>query len=206
MLLFKKYKISSGGFTLIELLVVVSIIGLLASIVLVSLEKSRARARDARRIQDIREIEKALWLYYADHGTFPDETGAQRLAGWEVSVYPDFLEFLKPYMSEVPVDPINELASPMDMFYEPRPEDGAFFYNYYFYNFPNAGARYGCPWKGSFAVLGFRAFEATDPTTLPRAYCDSRPNPDPDTCPRGGIRNQCRNWNTEFDFSIFLVP
>ena len=59
------------GFTLIELLVVVAIIGVLASVVLASLNSARAKARDARRLGDIRSIKNALELYYNDHGYYP---------------------------------------------------------------------------------------------------------------------------------------
>ena len=59
------------GFTLIELLVVVAIIGVLASIVLASLNSARAKSRDARRISDFRQISLALNLYYDSNGTMP---------------------------------------------------------------------------------------------------------------------------------------
>jgi prepilin-type N-terminal cleavage/methylation domain-containing protein len=53
-----------GGFTLIELLVVIAIIGILASIVLASLNTARRKSRDARRIADIKQIQLALELYF----------------------------------------------------------------------------------------------------------------------------------------------
>ncbi|OHA02890.1 MAG: hypothetical protein A3J58_02320 [Candidatus Sungbacteria bacterium RIFCSPHIGHO2_02_FULL_52_23] len=55
---------TKGGFTLIELLVVIAIIGVLASIVLASLNTARRKSRDARRITDIKQIQLALELYY----------------------------------------------------------------------------------------------------------------------------------------------
>lgn len=55
---------AKSGFTLIELLVVIAIIGVLASIVLASLNTARRKSRDARRISDIKQIQLALELYY----------------------------------------------------------------------------------------------------------------------------------------------
>ena len=52
------------GFTLIELLVVIAIIGVLASIVLASLNSARRKSRDARRITDLKQIQLALELYF----------------------------------------------------------------------------------------------------------------------------------------------
>ncbi len=63
------------GFTLIELLVVISIIGLLASVVLVSLNGARQKSRDAKRLADIRQIASALELYYNDNSGYPTAAG-----------------------------------------------------------------------------------------------------------------------------------
>lgn len=59
------------GFTLIELLVVISIIGLLASVVLVSIQSARAKSRDAKRIGDMNQLAKALELYFNENNSYP---------------------------------------------------------------------------------------------------------------------------------------
>lgn len=66
-----KIKAGRSGFTLIELLVVISIIGLLSSIVLSALNTTRAKTRDAQKVQALEEVQKALTLYYYDKGNYP---------------------------------------------------------------------------------------------------------------------------------------
>jgi len=64
-------KNTNKGFTLIELLVVVAIIAILAAISVVALNNARARARDAKRLADIKQIQTALELYYLDNNGYP---------------------------------------------------------------------------------------------------------------------------------------
>jgi prepilin-type N-terminal cleavage/methylation domain-containing protein len=58
------------GFTLIELLVVIAIIGILSSIVLVSMGNVRGNARDVNRKSDMRQIISAQELYYNDNSRY----------------------------------------------------------------------------------------------------------------------------------------
>ncbi len=51
------------GFTLIELLVVIAIIGILASIVLVSLNSARAKGRDAKRVSELGQMVRAVAVH-----------------------------------------------------------------------------------------------------------------------------------------------
>lgn len=60
-------KIKTYGFTLIELLVVIAIIGVLASIVLVSLGGARAKASASKSKSDLAQIMTALELYQSDN-------------------------------------------------------------------------------------------------------------------------------------------
>jgi prepilin-type N-terminal cleavage/methylation domain-containing protein len=59
------------GFTLIELLVVIAVIGLLATLSVIALSNARVKSRDAKRVADVRQIQKALELYYNDAQTYP---------------------------------------------------------------------------------------------------------------------------------------
>lgn len=59
------------SFTLIELLTVIAIIGILASIVVVSVSSARVKARNARRKADLTSIKTALTLYYDKNKSYP---------------------------------------------------------------------------------------------------------------------------------------
>jgi prepilin-type N-terminal cleavage/methylation domain-containing protein len=79
------------GFTLIELLVVIAIIGILASVVLASLNSARKKSRDARRVADIKQIQLALELYFDSKSTYPDVTS----------------KLAPTYIAAVPADPLD---------------------------------------------------------------------------------------------------
>ncbi len=63
-------RLTRGGFTLIELLVVVAIIGILAVIVLASLNEARKGARDKTRISDLEQAKAALHIYAVSNKTY----------------------------------------------------------------------------------------------------------------------------------------
>lgn len=183
------------GFTLIELLVVIAIIGFLASAVLAGMNDAKASARDAKRMLELKQIETALTMYKNKTGAYPStaNSGTGSLSGWKVSYLPNFLSPLEAFMSSVPVDPFN--SGPPSSMFNPRP-DGSFFYAYYHYS---DGSYYGCDFSGPFVILAIRAFENGIKDSLPQASCGPQ-----ETCPAGGIPNVCRNWSTEFDYTVLL--
>ena len=63
------------GFTLIELLVVIAIIGLLSTLAVVALGSARTKARDSKRLSDIKQVQTALELYYTDQNAYPSQQG-----------------------------------------------------------------------------------------------------------------------------------
>ncbi len=59
------------GFTLIEILIVIGILSVISSVVVVSTNSSRAKARDTKRLADFSEFEAALYNYYDSYGVYP---------------------------------------------------------------------------------------------------------------------------------------
>ena len=81
-------KKNKKGFTLIELLVVIAIIGLLATLSVIALNTARVKARDARRVSDIKQIQTALEMYFDSSATsiYPANTSTLQTSGFMSSV------------------------------------------------------------------------------------------------------------------------
>jgi len=145
-----------NGFTLIELLVVISIIALLASIALTNLSRSRASARDSRRLADMNNIRLALEMFYEDHGAYPSTHNSD----FDVDVNSgetdtdqsrdgDFLRTLVDngyFANQTPIDPLNKVIGTRR--YE------------YFYMIDGAGQLCGAENAGN-AFLFLRWFETS---------------------------------------------
>ncbi|MEI7709222.1 MAG: type II secretion system protein [bacterium] len=109
----KIFKNNNKGFTLIELLVVVAIVGLLSSVILASLNSARAKGRDAKRLQDMHQIQTALELYFSTNNQYPSTGGSNIWHGncnnwgaWPLTGATGYIPSLAPtFISVLPTDP-----------------------------------------------------------------------------------------------------
>ena len=151
---------SKKGFTLIELLIVIAIIGILAGIIIASLNVARTKSRDARRKTDINAIKTALDLYFDANESYPttisygenednilpntcDGGGYDTSRCDNLNDGTPFMGFLTTgnYMGGVPLDPLN---------------GGSNYYRYKRYGADGAG--YDC--TNPFYILQIMRFEA----------------------------------------------
>ncbi len=97
-----KFNSIKKGFTVLELLVVIAIIGILAGVILASMADARAKARDAKRIEEIHSIQTALTLYYDKYGYYPFYDGSLNPSANNLNRL-----VAEGYLPSVPVDPLG---------------------------------------------------------------------------------------------------
>jgi len=89
------------SFTLIELLVVLAIMGMIVSIILVSLGPQREKGKDAMRQADIRGIMNAMEMCLSDDGQYPNIT----VDASSIVTNTSIVSGVKTYLSPFPKDP-----------------------------------------------------------------------------------------------------
>jgi prepilin-type N-terminal cleavage/methylation domain-containing protein len=65
-----KYK-QQSGFTIVELLIVIVVIGILAAISITAFSGVQQRGRDSERTSDVKQLKKALEMFYAEKNYYP---------------------------------------------------------------------------------------------------------------------------------------
>ena len=94
------------GFTLIEILVVVTIIGIMSSIVITGVQKAKAKGRDAKRVQELASIQKALHIYEIGSGHYP--AGEKYQDGVCIKDDADLVVAIQPNLPEIPQEPLPD--------------------------------------------------------------------------------------------------
>lgn len=168
----KKHLSLQRGVTLVELALVMAIIGLLTSVILVSLSNARGKARDVVRVEEIQQVQKTLELYYLGHNQRYPTGDSDGCGTWDVG------NATLPFLHSTGMEEFfGNKPLPTDTYYH----DDCNGFRYYHYP---AGS-YGCPTgRGGFYVLGITDMETTG---------DPYPGSPGWSCPG-------RNFQDEFDW------
>jgi prepilin-type N-terminal cleavage/methylation domain-containing protein len=117
------------AFTLIELLITTTIIGLLSVVGVTSYSVVRGKARDAKRVSDVRTIYNAVELYFEQHGSYPPAPSGGLVMGSEeakvvsdAGITPHGGQTGSMYLQEVP---FNALPHGLPYLYRSKHRDGS---------------------------------------------------------------------------------
>lgn len=120
------------AFTLIELLVVVAIIGILATVVTLSVGAALAKSRDAKRKSDVVTIKKSVDAFYTDKHRYPlcyatgnleckfsivDDSTEKSITGTTTSLRTADRVSLSAYLSVFPTDPSIKRGTGKSVYY-----------------------------------------------------------------------------------------
>lgn len=94
----------SKGFTLVELMVVIAIIAILTGIIVTNFTQAKAKARDAKRISDIANLQLALALFFDRCNGYPPTPLVTTGQGSTISTCPPGIT-LGNYISKIPTPP-----------------------------------------------------------------------------------------------------
>ncbi|MCU0679963.1 MAG: type II secretion system GspH family protein, partial [Planctomycetes bacterium] len=93
-----------NAFTLIELLVVIAIIAILTTLSVLALQSAREKARNSKRIADIKQLKTALELYYNDANGYPPASAF--VTGSALSYTDSQSGQVNTYINQIPSSPI----------------------------------------------------------------------------------------------------
>lgn len=98
------------GFTLVELILVMALVAILALLIIGNFNATLKKGRDARRKNDLSQIQKTLELYYEDNRTYPvfadnDIFGKKLCTGHTASATTACAVTETTYMVRTPQDP-----------------------------------------------------------------------------------------------------
>jgi type II secretory pathway pseudopilin PulG len=165
------------------MLIVIVIIGILAASLIPRIMWLQARARDTKRIHDIRQLSESIYTYWMDNNSYPAK-GNTWDWNWAVWYQSNFLSILLPnYIKSVPIDPINK--NEPEAFWTLKAWNRHDYY-YVYYAYPeNSAYNSWCSFAGNeFSVVGAVTIEALKKSVpMVTAFC-----------------NEWRSWNDEIDY------
>ncbi len=99
----RNWKSWKSAFTLVEMLIVIVIIGILVGVLLPKIMWVTSRARDTKRVADLRNVAMAIQRYKMDTGEYP--TFKRIWDGKYVGPISLLSDSLSDYMGQIPKDP-----------------------------------------------------------------------------------------------------